>query len=168
MMTLYDLNIQMQTILEMAEDGDLDPQLIADTLEGVEGEIEDKLDSYGVVMNELQMDVTKIDQEIKRLTEKKRLINNNIDRMKNAVQYTMTEVLNTKKVKGEKFTWSIQKNGGKAPVILNPDVSIMSYPERFQDWDVKADKVAIREALEAGEVLPFASLGERGESLRLK
>lgn len=167
-MTLYDLNIQMQTILEMAEDGDLDPQLIADTLEGVEGEIEDKLDSYGVVMNELQMDVTKIDQEIKRLTEKKRLINNNIDRMKNAVQYTMTEVLNTKKVKGEKFTWSIQKNGGKAPVILNPDVSIMSYPERFQDWDVKADKVAIREALEAGEVLPFASLGERGESLRLK
>lgn len=167
-MTLYDLNIQMQTILEMAEDGDLDPQLIADTLEGVEGEIEDKLDSYGVVMNELQMDVAKIDQEIKRLTEKKRLINNNIDRMKNAVQYTMTEVLNTKKVKGEKFTWSIQKNGGKAPVILNPDVSIMSYPERFQDWDVKADKVAIREALEAGEVLPFASLGERGESLRLK
>ena len=167
-MTLYDLNVQMQTILEMAEDGDLDPQLIADTLEGVEGEIEDKLDSYGVVMNELQMDVAKIDQEIKRLTEKKRLINNNIDRMKNAVQYTMTEVLNTKKVKGEKFTWSIQKNGGKAPVILNPDVSIMSYPERFQDWDVKADKVAIREALEAGEVLPFASLGERGESLRLK
>lgn len=167
-MTLYDLNIQMQTILEMAEDGDLDPQLIADTLEGVEGEIEDKLDSYGVVMNELQMDVAKIDQEIKRLTEKKRLINNNIDRMKAVVQYTMTEVLNTKKVKGEKFTWSIQKNGGKAPVILNPDVSIMSYPERFQDWDVKADKVAIREALEAGEVLPFASLGERGESLRLK
>ena len=167
-MTLYSLTVQMQTILEMAEDGDLDPQLIADTLEGVEGEIEDKLDSYGVVMNELQMDVAKIDQEIKRLTEKKRLINNNIDRMKNAVQYTMTEVLNTKKVKGEKFTWSIQKNGGKAPVILNPDVSIMSYPERFQDWDVKADKVAIREALEAGEVLPFASLGERGESLRLK
>ena len=167
-MTLYDLNVQMQTILEMAEDGDLDQKLIADTLEGVEGEIEDKLDSYGVVMNELQMDVAKIDQEIKRLTEKKRLINNNIDRMKNVVQYTMTEVLNTKKVKGEKFTWSIQKNGGKAPVILNPDVSIMSYPERFQDWDVKADKVAIREALEAGEVLPFASLGERGESLRLK
>ena len=51
-MTLYDLNIQFQTILEMAEDGDIDPQLITDTLEGVEGDIEAKLDSYGVVVNE--------------------------------------------------------------------------------------------------------------------
>ena len=67
-MTLYELSVQMQTILEMAEDTELDPQLIADTLEGVEGEIEVKLDSYGIVMNELQMDVAKIDQEIKRLT----------------------------------------------------------------------------------------------------
>ena len=167
-MTLYDLNIQFQTILEMAEDGDLDPQLIADSLEGVEGEIEIKLDSYGVVMNELQMDVAKIDQEIKRLTEKKKLINNNIDRLKAAVQYTMTDVLNTRKVKGEKFTWAIQKNGGKAPVILDPEVSVLSYPDEYQDWDVRPDKTAIREALEAGKELSFAKLGERGESLRLK
>ena len=50
-MTLYNLTVQFQTILEMAEDTELDPQLIADTLEGVEGEIEVKLDSYGIVMN---------------------------------------------------------------------------------------------------------------------
>ena len=167
-MTLYELNIQFQTILEIAEDTDLDPQLIADTLEGVEGEIEDKLDSYGVVMNELQMDVAKIDQEIKRLTEKKRLINNNIDRMKNAVQYTMTEVLNTKKVKGEKFTWSIQKNGGKAPLIIDEDMPAISLPEEYQLWDVKPNKDVIRQDLEAGKELPYARLGERGESLRLK
>lgn len=167
MMTLYDLTVQMQEILDMAESGEFDEDLIANTLEGVEGEIEVKLDSYGVIVNELMTDVAKIDQEIKRLTAKKKTISGSIDYLKNMVTQTMN-TMNTKKVKGEKFTWSIQKNGGKAPVILNPDVSIMSYPERFQDWDVKADKVAIREALEAGEILPFASLGERGESLRLK
>lgn len=167
-MTLYELNVQFQTILEMAEDDELDPELIAGTLECVEGDIEDKLDSYGVVMNELQMDVAKIDQEIKRLTEKKKRINANIDKMKNAVQYTMTEVLHTRKVKGEKFTWAIQKNGGKAPLIIDEGFPVVSMPDKYQDWDVRVDKVALREDLEAGVVLPYARLGERGESLRLK
>lgn len=167
-MTLYELNVRFQTILEMAEDDDLDPELIAGTLECVEGDIEDKLDSYGVVMNELQMDVVKIDQEIKRLTEKKKRINANIDKMKNVVQYTMTEVLHTRKVKGEKFTWAIQKNGGKAPLVINDGVMAFSVPERFQLIDFEFDKAEIRKALEDGEELDFARLGERGESLRLK
>lgn len=167
-MTLYSLNVQMQTLLEMAEDGELGPQLIADTLEGVEGEIEVKLDSYGVVVNELQMDVAKIDQEIKRLTEKKKSINNNITRMKDAVTYTLTDVLKTRKVKGDNFTWAIQKNGGKAPLIIDADFPIVSMPEKYQDWDVSIDKEAMRKDLENGVVLPYARLGERGESLRLK
>ena len=167
-MTLYELNVQFQTILEMAEDDELDPELIAGTLECVEGDIEDKLDSYGVVMNELQMDVAKIDQEIKRLTEKKKRINANIDKMKNAVQYTMTEVLHTRKVKGEKFTWAIQKNGGKAPLIINDGVFPFNIPEQYQQVDFDFDRAEIRAALERGEELEFAHLGERGESLRLK
>lgn len=166
-MTLYELSVQMQTILEMAEDTELDPQLIADTLEGVEGEIEVKLDSYGIVMNELQMDVAKIDQEIKRLTEKKKQINSNIDRMKAAVMNTMT-LMGTRKVKGDNFTWSIQKNGGKAPLILDESIPAFNLPEEYQVWDVKPDKEAIRFALENGKVFDFARLGERGESLRLK
>lgn len=166
-MTLYELNIQFQTILEMAEDDELDPQLISDTLEGVEGEIEVKLDSYGVVINELQMDVAKIDMEIKRLTEKKKQINGNIDRMKEAVKNTM-DLMGTRKVKGDNFTWQIQKNGGKAPLILDESVPVISYPEEYQLWDVKPNKDIIRQDLEAGKELPYARLGERGESLRLK
>ena len=166
-MTLYDLSVQMQTILEMAEEEDLDPQLIADTLEGVEGEIEIKLDSYGIVANELQTDVAKIDMEIKRLTEKKKRINANIDRMKDAVMYAM-DLLEKRKVQGEHFTWQIQKNGGKVPLIIDEDFPVISLPEEYQLWDVKANKDAIRKDLEAGKELPYARLGERGESLRLK
>lgn len=166
-MTLYDLTVQFQTILEMAEDGDLDPQLIADTLEGVEGEIEVKLDSYGIVINELQMDVAKIDQEIKRLTEKKKQLNNNIDRMKEAVKNTMV-LMDTRKVQGDHFTWQIQKNGGKAPLVFDEAWNVLDLPEEYQSWDVKPNKDAIRKALDEGQELPFAWLGERGESLRLK
>ena len=166
-MTLYDLTIQFQTILEMAEDGDVDPQLIKDTLEGVEGDIEAKLDSYGVVVNELLTDIAKIDTEIKRLVEKKKVINANVDRMKAAVAEAM-RIMDKKKVAGERFTWQIQKNGGKAPLVFEDWFDALALPEDFQDWEVRPDKDAIRRALEQGVDIEGVHIGERGESLRLK
>ena len=151
----------------MAESGEFDEELISNTLEGVEGEIEIKLDSYGVIIIELQADIEKIDQEIKRLTSKKKTIANSINYLKNMVMQTMG-TLNTRKVKGDKFTWTIAKNGGKAPLIIDEDMPAISLPEEYQLWDVKPNKDVIRQDLEAGKELPYARLGERGESLRLK
>ena len=166
-MTLYELNVQMQEILDMAESGEFDEELISNTLEGVEGEIEIKLDSYGVIIIELQADIEKIDQEIKRLTSKKKTIANSINYLKNMVMQTMG-TLNTRKVKGDKFTWTIAKNGGKAPLIIDESMPAICLPEEYQLWDVKPNKDVIRQDLEAGKQLPYARLGERGESLRLK
>ena len=165
-MTLYSLTVQMQEILDMAESGEFDEELIANTLEGVEGEIEDKLDSYGVIVNELQDDVDKLDKEIKRLNAKKKTITGSIDYLKRMVMFTMGR-MDKKKIKGERFTWSIVKNGGKAPVIYEDDFNPLNIPEQFQMWDVQPDKALIREVLESGTELPFARMGERGESLRL-
>lgn len=166
-MTLYDLNVQFCTLLELAEDGDIDPQVIANTLEGLEGDIEAKLDSYGVVVNELLTDIAKIDTEIKRLTEKKRRINTNIDRIKEKIYSTML-IMNKKKIVGERFTWQIQKNGGKTPLVFDTHFDVLSLPEDFQQWDVKPDKEALRNALENGQEFEYVRLGERGESLRLR
>lgn len=166
-MTLYELNVQMQEILDMAESGEFDEELISNTLEGVEGEIEIKLDSYGVIIIELQADIEKIDQEIKRLTSKKKTIANSINYLKNMVMQTMG-TLNTRKVKGDKFTWTIAKNGGKAPLIIDESMPAICLPEEYQLWDVKPNKDVIRQDLEAGKQLPYARLGERGESLRLR
>ena len=166
-MTLYQLSIQFQTILEMAEDGEIDMDVVNGSLECVEADIEQKLDSYGVVINELSNDIENIEKEIKRLTDKKRTIDNNITRMKGAIKTAM-DAIGKKKIQGNKFTWTIAKNGGKRPVVFKEGYNILSIPERFQDWTVKPDREQIREALESGEQLDFATLGERGESLRLK
>lgn len=166
-MTLYELNIQMQEILEMAESGEFDEEVIKGTLEGVEGEIEAKLDSYGVIVNELLNDIENIDKELKRLTAKKKTLTGSVDYLKKNVRETM-ERIDKKTIKGDRFTWSVQKNGGKRPVIMKEGYNILAIPERFQDWTVKPDREQIREALENGEELEFATLGERGESLRLR
>lgn len=166
-MTLYSLDIEFMELLELAEDEDLDFQVLEDTLEAMAGEWENKLDAYGIVRNELSMDVAKIDMEVKRLTEKKKRINGNITRINEAIMDSM-RLHNTRKVEGEHFTWQIQKNGGKAPLIIDESVPVVDLPEKYQLWDVKANKEAIRKALEEGKELPFAFIGERGESLRLK
>lgn len=166
-MTLYELNNHFQTLLELAQDEEVDPALVQGSLEAVTGEWEAKLDSYAVVIRELEADIDKIDREIARLKSNKDRIINNIDQMKYAVKVSMA-ANGVRRVNTEHFTWAIQKNGGKAPVILDPTINILSYPDEYQDWDVKPDKAAIREALEAGKELNFAKLGERGESLRLK
>lgn len=166
-MTLYELNIQFQEILSMAGSGEFDDELIRNTLEGVEGEIEEKLDSYGIVVNELQNDISKLSYEIDRLSSKKKTLVNSVDYLKRNVMETM-ERMDKRTVKGDRFTWAIQKNGGKRPVIMKEGYNILAIPERFQDWTVKPDREQIREALENGEELDFATLGERGESLRLR
>lgn len=165
-MTLYNLDIEFMELLELAEDEDLDPEVLNDTIEAMAGEWEHKLDAYGIVRNELSMDIAKIDMEVKRLTEKKRRINSNIIRINEAIMASM-KLHDTRKVEGEHFTWQIQKNGGKAPLILD-DIPAESLPGEYQAWDVKANKEAIRKDLEAGKELPFAHIGERGESIRLK
>ena len=166
-MTLYDLNKQFERILEMAESGEFEEDVIQGSLECVEGDIEIKLDSYGVIVNELNDDIEKIDKELKRLTAKKKTLSNSVDYLKRNVMETLLR-MDKRTVKGERFTWSIAKNGGKRPVIFKEGYNILAIPERFQSWDVKPDRDEIRQALENGEELDFATLGERGESLRLK
>ena len=166
-MTLYKLDIEFQELLELAEDEDLDPEVLNDTIEAMAGEWEHKLDAYGIVRNELSMDIAKIDMEVKRLTEKKKRITGNITRINEAIMDSM-RLHNTRKVEGEHFTWQIQKNGGQAPLIIDESISAVELPEEYQIWDVKANKDAIRKDLEAGKELPYARIGERGESLRLK
>lgn len=65
------------------------------------------------------------------------------------------------------YTIAIQKNGGVAPMIVDeafPDVD-----ERFLKYlPPIIDKEKVRAALDAGEKLPFASLGDRGVRLTIK
>ena len=166
-MTLYELNTQFERIMEMAESGEFEEDVIRGTLESVEGDIDDKLDSYGVVVNELLNDIEKIDNELKRLTAKKRTLSGSVDYLKRNVMDTLIR-LDKRTIKGDHFTWTIAKNGGKRPIVFKEGYNILSIPERFQDRTVKPDREQIREALERGEELDFATLGERGESLRLK
>lgn len=165
MSTLYELTDDYLNLLEMAEDPDTDPEAFADTLEGIEGAIEDKADGYAKVIRTLEGDAAACDAESKRLRNKKQTIENNIKRMKAALQYAM-EMTGKTKFKTALFSFGISKN--PAAVVMDEGY-IENIPERFLiPQDPVIDKKAIKEALKAGEDLEGLAHLEQSESLRIR
>lgn len=164
-MTLYELTEDYMNLLELAEDPDIDEQAFMDTLEGIEGALEIKAENYAKVIRTLEGDAAACDAESKRLRNKKQTIENNIKRMKTALQYAMQATGKTK-FKTALFSFGIQKN--PAAVVIDEGY-LENIPDRFLiPQDPQIDKKAIKEALKAGEDLEGIAHLEQTESLRIR
>lgn len=159
MATLYELTGQFRELLELVEQGEVDPEMLADTLEGLEGEIEIKADGYAKVIKELEGKTAMLKGEIERLSNRKSAIENNIKTMKESLEIAMRATGKTK-LKTDLFSFSIQKN--PARLVITGEV-----PEQFLiPQEPKVDNKAIKELLKQQE-LPFAHL-EQSESIRIR
>ena len=162
MSTLYQLSDEYQELLSMALDPDIDEEALADTLEGIEGEIEDKADGYAKAMRNLEADASAIKAEIARLTERKKHIEANIDRMKRSLKTAMRLTGKTK-FKTSLFSFNIAKNPASLK-IDNPD----RVPAEFLiPQDPKIDTGGIKKELKEGVVYGWCHL-EQSESLRIR
>ena len=161
MSNLYELGQEWERIYEMLLDPDIPEEAVFDTIESIEGVMDIKADSYAKIIKNMDGDIAAIDAEIKRLQERKKVATNGQKRMKDALENMMRST-GRLKFKTALFSFGIQKNGGKHPLVFTEPVPA--------DWlkpgDPDTDK--IRKHLEAGDQLPFAALGERGESLRIR
>lgn len=165
MANLYQLTNNYETVLNMLYDEDIDEQMILDTLEGIEGEIEDKADGYAKIIKELLGDAEKIKEEKTRLEKRQKTFENRAKILKDNLENSMRQIGKTK-FKTELFSFNIQKNGGKLPLIID-DISKVPI-EYFKHTEKELDNTKIREAINAGEKISFAHYGEQGESLRIK
>lgn len=104
MSTLYELTGQYMDLMEIAEEAD--PDVLRDTLEGIEGEIEDKADNYAKVIRTLEGQVDTIDAEISRLQSKKKTVKNSIDSIKSNLERSMIQT-GKKKFKTDLFSFGI-------------------------------------------------------------
>ena len=167
MANLYEITGDLLTLQDMLENPLDDEQVLLDTLEAVQGEYEQKIESYCKVIRNIETDIEAFKIETKRLTDKRNLLEKNIDRLKKAMFDSM-KATGTTKVKGQLFSISIQRNGGKLPVIMAEGTTTEHLPDNLVIVKETPALDAIRELLEAGKVVDGFTLGERGESLRIK
>lgn len=162
MSNLYQLTNNYETVLNMIYDEDVDEEMILDTLEAIEGEIEDKADGYAKIIKELEAKRDARKLEAKRLTDSAKGFENRINVLKQNLFKSMKQTGKTK-FATELFSFNIAKNGGKQALTIDGEV-----PVEYTKTIIENDTDKIRQALEEGQELPFAHLEPRGESLRIK
>ena len=161
--TLYSLTDDLRQLIDLAPSIDPeDAQCFLDTLEGVLGARDDKLDGYAAVIDTLKSQVELLDHEEVRIANRKKAVENRIKLMKERMLESM-QTTNQTKIQTDLHTFAIQKNGGKAPLTITGTV-----PDDFIKMEPKTDTEKIRTALENGETFDWANLEERGVHLAIR
>lgn len=163
MSRLYELKENYKKVADMLYEEEIDEQCILDTLESIEGEIEDKADNYAVIIKELLADAKVCKQEKLRLEARQKSFENRAKLLKDKLEEVMRETGKTK-FKTAKFSFGIQNNGGLAPLWIDEDYS--NIPQKY--LKVEPDNTKIRQALDSGENIIFAHYEPRTESLRIR
>lgn len=165
MSTLYDLTNEYLQLLELAEDPGTDPEVLADTMEAIGGELEDKAQGYACVIRQMEYDVAALDSEVKRLVNRKMAVYSNIDRMKAALKKAMQATGKTK-FKTALFSFGIQKN---PPSVVIDEQYIENIPEVYLvHQEPKINKKMILQDIKAGHDLSGIAHLEQDESLRIR
>lgn len=168
--TLFAISADIQQLNELLDEctDDVEQQeLIAQWFETLGKERDQKLDGYCALIAEMQARAEARKAEAKRLAELVAADENRAKLLKERLK-SFFETHNLKTVQTSRYRLSLARNGGRQPLILNESVPAQSLPGRFQRVTIEPETAKIREALEAGETLSFARLGERGTSIRIK
>ena len=67
MSTLYELTGNYVTLMDMLDDPEVDPITLMDTLDAVEGELDEKAENYGRIIRNLEAEAKALNCEIIRL-----------------------------------------------------------------------------------------------------
>lgn len=161
---VYDLKSKYATLLAKAEDMEIDPIVLHDTLESIKDAIEDKAVGCVQVIKSLEADVDSIDQEIKRLQERKKSYQNNIARLKLSLVDAMSTT-GQQKIKTPLWTIWVQKTASVG--VMNDDPKKVQTDFVKVETVYKVDKQAALKKLKAGEKIVGLQL-RYSESLRTR
>ena len=88
MSNLFELKDNYQQVYDLIAEQE-DEQILKDTLASINDAIEEKADGYVAVIKSLEADNNAIDEEIKRLRQRKTSSQNGVKRLKESLQEVM-------------------------------------------------------------------------------
>jgi dGTP triphosphohydrolase len=180
-MNLYELTDQIkavadaiQAVMESGEDGaEIALENLNDALYATKSLFDEKVEAICYVIDQYNTVSEAQAAKAKALMEASKKNASKADRLK---EYLLTNLrrLGIDKISTKTRQVSIRRNGGLEPIVwATPDgepPEPTQLPKKYVKVvkTVQIDKEAVREALASGQELPFARLGERGESLVIR
>lgn len=165
---LYEIVGQYRELADLANDPDceLTHEAIAATLEGVEGEFNEKAKKVGFLINSVSSNIDVIDTEIKRLQERKKIIENRDKNIRDYLKKNM-EALEISRISCDLFDITLAK--GRNSVIIDDEKKI---PPEFVSVksELVPDKKALLKAMTGDDAKEIEGAHiQRGEStIRIK
>lgn len=156
-MKLYDLADQYLSFVAEVETYDLDAQTLLDTLEGSSQlmNIEDKATNIVKMAKNWESDVVGLDAEIKRLTERKKVIENRVEGVKNFL-FSQLEYAGLTEVKTPIAT--IKRVNNPVSVVIEDESQIPAMYQTIIPQSYKISKTDIAKHLKEGIAVPSATL----------
>lgn len=143
---------------------------IIDAYLEAEGDVHQKVDGYCALIAEFTMRAEARAAEANRLTALCKRDTARAESLKARLKFYF-EFHSIKKMETPRHSLSLVNNGGKLPVVIAESVNPDDLEEQFQRTipaRIEIDKEAVREELESGGKLDFATLGQRGTQLKIK
>lgn len=91
-MKLYEIKDLFMKFADMVENGEIEEDAIADTLESIEGEFEDKADNIACLIKTFNAEAEAIKAEEKNLKERRERKEKQADNLKNYIAGTMLQL----------------------------------------------------------------------------
>lgn len=164
-MTLYEINQALAERLtqlgELLENGETPSQAKIDELLDLKGDLKNKLINYGKFIKNTQSDIDGLDSEIKRLTAKKRALQNRTDILKENMLMAMRTV-GIERINDPIMPIRIQSNSKASVMVANAE----TLPKEFQIIKIEANKTALEQAIQNGASFDGVSI-KKGEHIRI-
>lgn len=160
-MKLYELTEQYMDLLDMLET-EAGNEEIAAMLNGMEEAIADKVENICKVMKSLEGEEKVIDEEVKRLSQRKSHLTARREHLKRYIENELTKS-GIEKLKGTLFNVWLQNN--PPSVIVTDEASVPR--EYFVTPAPLLQKKSLLEALKGGQAVPGVELRQE-KSLRVR
>lgn len=163
-MSLYHMTAEYQRALAELSDADLPEEVVADTLEALEGELLQKGRAVAAFALNLSAEIDAIKAVEKRISDRRKALEKRAENLREYLRSNMEKagISEIKAIDGS-FTAKLAK--GRPSVVID-DESLIPDDSEFVRWKREVSKTAIGDAIKNGQDVPGAHIEVR-PSLRL-
>lgn len=158
MTALYELVAQHRQLQALAEESELDPQMLLDTLEGLQGDIEAKSRSVAMVIRNLESFADQVDEAAAQMSMRAKKVRERAAGIRTYLKTSM-QVTGITKISCAEFTIALRKNPARADIIDEAAI-----PDAYREWPEppppRINRKAVLDALKAGTPVPGAQMAQ--------